>query len=345
MQLLNVLRLFFIQLVSSVNTLITNIYSAFTFTSTSVTVNLPSNLQGSVDILAPTTSGSFTLRVNGVQQIAQLKTTAARGLGQNYLTFYDPTGQKGYIGYGSSSTDQLSIVNTMNDAMGFYTNNTVRTMILAGGQIVFGGGSIAGSFSPKYQFLGAGSTFISVYDTTNSIEFLAGTNGATGVFLGAATNHPIQIRANNTNYLNITAAGVVTSWEGTVNVATAGLMSTATYETGSFTGTLTGCTTSPTTSVNWTRVGNMVTLNMASNLFATSNTTACTITGMPAALAPVRLQRICIPRVEDNTLTVPGLIDLPAASNVMALARTDNAALTASGTKGFGAFTVTYLLT
>lgn len=53
-----------------------------------------------------------------------------------------------------------------------------------------------------------------------------------------------------------------------------------------FTGTLTGCTTSPTATFTATLNGKLCTLTCG-GLAATSNSTACTITGIPAGLRPV----------------------------------------------------------
>lgn len=59
------------------------------------------------------------------------------------------------------------------------------------------------------------------------------------------------------------------------------------YSTGSYTGTLTGCTTTPTTTIYYTKIGAIVVLNNHNSaLQATSNTTACTITGAPAGIYP-----------------------------------------------------------
>lgn len=55
-----------------------------------------------------------------------------------------------------------------------------------------------------------------------------------------------------------------------------------------FTGTLTGCTTSPTDTVNYTKIGNQVTIQFQAGYTATSNATTKTITGMPAAICPAR---------------------------------------------------------
>ncbi len=116
------------------------------------------------------------------------------------------------------------------------------------------------------------------------------------------------------------------------------------FDNGSFTGTLTGCTTSPTATIYWARSGNLVTLTLPSNLTATSNAGTCTITGLPAALSPTNAQRPALGSLLDNTATTTGYAFIGAAATVISLSRTDGAAFTASGTKGFVAFTVTYML-
>jgi hypothetical protein len=168
---------------------------------------------------------------------------------------------------------------------------------------------------------------------------------------------------------NITGAGTIgaTVITGTVLHATAGgsdsyetykainaVKSLATYETGSFTATLTGCTTAPTGTVTWSRVGNTVTLNIAT-ITATSNSTACTLTGLPANLQPTRQQRVMF-YVVDNAAALPGLISCTSGSGTLTLYTTTAATygagtanlsptgFTNSGTKGPGLCNFTYML-
>lgn len=77
-------------------------------------------------------SAKFHAKSSG--EIARLETTTARGSGGGYLSFYDPTGAKGYFGYGGAN-DKLEIVNSLNADMLFYTNNTPRWQILAAGAL------------------------------------------------------------------------------------------------------------------------------------------------------------------------------------------------------------------
>jgi hypothetical protein len=67
---------------------------------------------------------------------------------------------------------------------------------------------------------------------------------------------------------------------------------TSTYAEGSFTGTITGCTTSPSGTVNYrifansSGTGKLVVLYIESAITGTSNSTALTLTGLPAAVTP-----------------------------------------------------------
>lgn len=116
-------------------------------------------------------------------------------------------------------------------------------------------------------------------------------------------------------------------------------------ETGSYTATLTGCTTSPTATITYTVQGKEVTLNVAA-VTATSNTTAATLTGMPAASSTVPN---LFPSVKRNLLgncTDSGVEKVsPISVETTGVITLNNAfaAFAASGTKGVGTgFTVKY---
>jgi len=80
-------------------------------------------------------------------------------------------------------------------------------------------------------------------------------------------------------------------------------------DTGSFTITLTGVTDVTTGTARYSHVGYMVTLYIPA-LNDTSNSTACTLTGMPAGIRPAQVQVIGIPDVmnADNHYTGEGSI-------------------------------------
>lgn len=101
----------------------------------------------------------------------------------------------------------------------------------------------------------------------------------------------------------------------------------------SFTATLTGCTTSPTATVTYS-VNNDEAVCLFPALTATSNTTSCTITGIPAAIRPATTQYIGYIAAYDNGVNVAGIAQVNT-SGVLTLFNGVNAAgFTSSGTKG-----------
>jgi hypothetical protein len=87
---------------------------------------------GNVTIVAP--SSGVSLTVNTPALGLNLKTSVARGSGSNWLQFQDPTGDKGYIGYGGAN-DVISIVNQLNAGITLYANNLLRMTIAAAGNV------------------------------------------------------------------------------------------------------------------------------------------------------------------------------------------------------------------
>ena len=55
---------------------------------------------------------SVKLHVKGSSDTLRIETTTARGGGNGFVSFYDPTGRKGYFGYGGG-TDELYLVNEL----------------------------------------------------------------------------------------------------------------------------------------------------------------------------------------------------------------------------------------
>jgi hypothetical protein len=67
------------------------------------------------------------------------------------------------------------------------------------------------------------------------------------------------------------------------------------YREGSYTGSLTGCTTTPTTTVYYTRIGNIVHLsNLAAGVTGTSNSAQMRLTGMPALIRPANSSKAAV---------------------------------------------------
>lgn len=98
-------------------------------------------------------------------EIVRLETTTARGGGLVYLNFQDPTGAKGYIGYGSAN-DKFELVNQLNADMNFYTNGTLRFTIAADGRIggaaLHNNATLPSGTSPQYIASGTYTPTITV---------------------------------------------------------------------------------------------------------------------------------------------------------------------------------------
>lgn len=128
---------------------------------------------------------------------------------------------------------------------------------------------------------------------------------------------------------------------------------TATYAEGSFTGTLTGMTASTTGTVNYQIIANSAGTGKACRLYiaaliqGTSNTTALTMTGLPAACTPsVTVETVCT--AVDNGTTAATYASITASTTTINFGTDAPFSLTGwtnSGTKGLNAgWTITYQL-
>ena len=113
---------------------------------------------------------------------------------------------------------------------------------------------------------------------------------------------------------------------------------------GQFTGVVTGLTTTVSDAVQFNRVGSTVTLKFKT-MTGTSNTTDCTITGLPSYLWPIK-QQICVSRIKDNSVINFGLAIVSEIDGVITISvGAEGVAFTSSGTKGIESVTITYSLT
>jgi hypothetical protein len=84
-----------------------------------------------------TSSPAAKLDVSSSGEISRFRTSTARGSGNGYFGFYDPTGRKGYYGYGGGD-DSLYIANEMNAPILFITNSVERLRLDASGNLGLG---------------------------------------------------------------------------------------------------------------------------------------------------------------------------------------------------------------
>lgn len=113
-----------------------------------------------------------------------------------------------------------------------------------------------------------------------------------------------------------------------------------------FTATLTGCTTAPTVTAAYSITNNMVQLDIPP-LSATSNTTGCTITGLPAAIQPTSTKFFYALTTDNGTAAVSGCsITGGTGTVILGQGSAASATFTNSGTKGIGnGLMISYTLT
>lgn len=111
-----------------------------------------------------------------------------------------------------------------------------------------------------------------------------------------------------------------------------------------FTATLTGCTTSPTVTASYSVTNGIVTVYYPT-ASATSNTTAMTITGAPAAIQPTTAKSVFPCVITDNGTAANSAASVGTDGVVTLFATSGGGAFTASGTKGHSGMTLTYDLT
>lgn len=163
---------------------------------------------------------------------------------------------------------------------------------------------------------------------------------------GRASGNVFEIGPLNAAESSFTAA-ISIARDGTVSYEGAEI---ATTVSGTFTGTLTGITTTVTGTIRYTITGGVATVTVPAAFSGTSNSTACTISGMPDALKPATAKTASIPAfvfVDNSVSTAAVAVRMDPSSNTIPFIM--NGSLTgfnSSGSKGAGtAFSFTYPLT
>ncbi len=237
---------------------------------------------------------------------------------------------------------------------------SLLSLVVTGATTLSGGLILGAGFVDKTNAI-TGNTTLTV---SNSSVFANATSGSFTITLptaatAAGLTYAIYKMDASTNTVTIDGSGSETIG-GALTVVLGGNTSNSRliiisdganwqikelYEEGAYTATLTGCTTSPTATVSYVRNGKTVSVRM-STLVATSNTTTCTITGMPSHLWPVTGSNPVIEDVRNNTLSQIGLISISTVGvwspYYYSTISTQTNTFTAVGTKGVGSLDFTY---
>lgn len=284
---------------------------------------------------------------------------------------------RGFAIYGATAALQIQIDSTRIQGM----NNATPSAILVnsfGGNVTIGSSSTPaavqnngqsvfnGVTSWVYGSVSGGGTL--TLDATTGVYYVDSTAGATTLNLPAAAGALVAGRvytilktdaSANTVTIDGNAAETIDGAATVVlggNVGRSRLTITCDgtnwrilelYEEGTYTAIITGGTTAPTRSASYTRNGKQISIR-CTNLFVTSNTTACTLTGMPSHIFPASTWDLAVSTIRDNTLNYPGIIRVET-TGVLTLSfhnaiTTVTGTFTNSGSKGIDDFAISYTL-
>ena len=86
-----------------------------------------------------TASPGVKVEISSNGELLRLRSSSARGSGNNALTFHDPSGVKGYLGYASGGNDHYFFANDLGDIRFLIANNTNLTLDFSGRKVAVGG--------------------------------------------------------------------------------------------------------------------------------------------------------------------------------------------------------------
>lgn len=156
------------------------------------------------------TPSSAALHVkSGLVNIVKAESTTARGSGGCVYSLLDPTGTKGYFGYGAAN-DKLHVYQGLNESTDFYTNATLQARLSATGDLTVVGAGLLGYGT------GSGGTVTQATSKTTGVT-LNKSNGQivmNNAALGATSRASFLFTNSTigaTDVLNVSIAGGVAS--------------------------------------------------------------------------------------------------------------------------------------
>lgn len=292
---------------------------------------------GAVNIAAP--SGGVALGVSGVANQYTTQVTASNVSGQSYGLL---------VSAGTNSVDTAVLIRNQAAATNYLTiKGDGSGNIGPNGGVLGLSWTSAGAVSALAPTSGTALSVTGVA-TANSLFVLAPntTSQSFGVVIQAGTNtndYPLRVlnATGGTEFARIYGTGGVQlggvaggdQGLGALNAAKLFIAGVNIVQTGTFTGTLQGCTTAPTATFFYTVTnGVQVTVTLPVALTATSNSTSCSVSGLPAGITPLR-NCPCYCTVADSGSSLTGQLNFFAAM----LLNTTTGSFTAAGLKGLPA--------
>jgi hypothetical protein len=145
-----------------------------------------------------TSSPAVKLQVKSSAEAFRIEGTTARGSGNIFATFHDPTGRKGYWGYGDSA-DNYYISNELNTPMLFLTNAVERMRLDSSGQLALGTTTATNTLTVQ------GTVAYNLNSTTDVYKYFTG--GAGLVYAGTTTSTAIGFLTSGGERMRLDTSG------------------------------------------------------------------------------------------------------------------------------------------
>jgi hypothetical protein len=301
---------------------------------------------------------SFT----GANNSGPLLTFDSGGATGSYIRYRANSADVGYLGSGnrvfSAGVADFAVTAVGANNLLLGTNGTQRMGISGTGNITTAAPSSGTAFTLSAL---SNARALDISDGTQTFDI--STDSSHNYYVGptGAVSFNLQTGGLGTTRLSIGSVGNVTvnAPSSGVTMALSSVSGTgtalttdgvdATAATGTFTATMTGGSTSPTCTARWTRVGNLVMLEICSAT-ATSNSTSFTYTGLPSAVQPTVTQHVpaASSAYEDNSAAQPSTVEVVLTASSGTITFWHNGASTGwtnGGVKGVLSInTISYLL-
>lgn len=312
------------------------------------TFTAPTAGQFRVSIVQPGTANGDLAELQLSSGAAAFALFVANAANASAIVTNGPTGAQGVIRtlgsypivFGTNNTYRGDIGATGTWTLAPTTNTAVPSLLIKGldnsGPLVIDIQAAANGGFLSFRNSAVERGFIGTGPAT-----LAG--AALADFIIGADTGILKLSTGNASRMEIAANGsTFTGWG-----AVAGALVDMAPDSGTFTVTITGCTTAPTGTAFWWKMGNLAVITLPA-VSATSNSTALTFTGLPAALQPAHGNNTIVSLLEDNGVNTYGTVQFSAGSGTMTCLKassTSGASWTAAGTKGLAALvTIAYSL-
>lgn len=322
--------------------------TAFLMTGATSKSIAPFTVTAGGNVTLPAPSSGIALTVNGVASSVPVTINSAgvgsalvvNGVAATNLSIItaQQSGQTAVLIYNPASTGDLR----------FFLNGADRVLFGSAGNVTINAPSsgvsliaVAGASADAAQFnvnhaSGTGIAFNDTNGSPQSFRIGLGVGDATpSLTFFDSTNVAVRMKIASDGGVLVGAPTGGSQGAGTLNAQEIYRQGSKIVQTGTFTGTLTGCTTAPTATFNYCITGNIAVIYSSSALIGTSNSTTCSITGLPAVLTPVNSIIVTLADVFNNGAHTAGAAAQVSGTTLFLYAGPNAAPFVNTGIKGY----------